>query len=127
MSREVCTSVLTPERGVGSDEMRTPEDVVEMRRLRGFGGLPPVRPLLRHRRKSRGFEGGRSLPSPEPSVRTLGRLAHDQVGLPTLVLRLRIDDRLAVYSGSRAPRSIVRHAAHCSMSTRRHSNRSERR
>ena len=37
MSREVCTSVLTPERGVGSDEMRTPEDVLEMRRLQGLG------------------------------------------------------------------------------------------
>ena len=37
MSREVCTSVLTPERGVGSDEMRTPEDVLEMRRLHRLG------------------------------------------------------------------------------------------
>ena len=43
--------------------------------VRGFGGCAPVRPLLCQRRGSRGFEGGRSTPSPEPSVYTLGRLA----------------------------------------------------
>ena len=37
MSRGVCTSVLTPERGVEGEEMRTPEDVLEMRRLHGLG------------------------------------------------------------------------------------------
>ena len=37
MSRGICTSFLTPERGVGNDEMRTPEDVLEMRRLHGLG------------------------------------------------------------------------------------------
>ena len=37
MSRGVCTSVLRPDRGVGSEEMRTPEDVLEMRRLHGLG------------------------------------------------------------------------------------------
>ena len=48
--------------------------------VRGVRGLAPVRPLLRQRRGSRGFEGGRSLPSPEPSVRTLGRLAQHPYG-----------------------------------------------
>ena len=33
-----------------------------------------------------GFEGGRSIPSPEPSVDTLGMLGYAQVGLPALVL-----------------------------------------
>ena len=33
MSREVCTSILAPDVGVGSDEMRTPEDGLEVRRL----------------------------------------------------------------------------------------------
>ena len=37
MSRGVRTSVLTPDRGVGCREMRTPEDVMEMRQLPGLG------------------------------------------------------------------------------------------
>ena len=37
MSEGACTSVLTPQQGVGREEMRTPEDVLEMRRLQGLG------------------------------------------------------------------------------------------
>lgn len=37
MTGEACTSVSTPGRGVGREEMRTPEDVLEMRRLHGLG------------------------------------------------------------------------------------------
>ena len=37
MTREACTSVSTPGLGVGREEMRTPEDVLEMRRLHGLG------------------------------------------------------------------------------------------
>ena len=37
MTREACTSVPVPEHGVGREEMRTPEDVLEMRRLHGLG------------------------------------------------------------------------------------------
>ena len=37
MSGGACTSVLTPEQGVGREEMWTPEDVLEMRRLHRLG------------------------------------------------------------------------------------------
>ena len=52
--------------------------------VRESGGCAPVCPLLRQRCGSRGFEGGRSIPSPEPDVHTLGRLTHCQVGQPAL-------------------------------------------
>ena len=55
MSRGVCTSVLTPERGVGSEEMRTPEDLLEMRRLHGLGWRKPAQ--RRKRRVLVGWEG----------------------------------------------------------------------
>ena len=51
MSGGACTSFLTPEQGVGREEMRTPEDVLEMRQAppagagdasdRGPAGLLP--------------------------------------------------------------------------------------
>ena len=37
MSGGACTSVPTPEQGVGREEMWTPEDVLEMRRLHRLG------------------------------------------------------------------------------------------
>ncbi len=45
MSRGVWTSLLTPDRGVGSEEMRTPEDVLEMRQLPGLGWGEIRRPV----------------------------------------------------------------------------------
>ena len=58
----------------------------------GFGGrCPPSASCPGSGARGKGFEGGRSIPSPEPSVYTLGRPAHDQVGQPALALRQRID------------------------------------
>ena len=71
--------------------------------VRGFGGRAPVRPLLRQAAREPGVRRGAQPPSPEPSVYTLGRLAHDQLASRLWRFRGYLESSAEALNGDTSP------------------------